>query len=179
MVDHSRIIVIQEPLYRTWCHIRLPYSTMHILQWDCFPCTHCEYDAEMIYCSALLTATFFFLTYVILVWAGSYGGHDGLHDLLPQSLWIPQGKTHWRTDETAVKQWLVIEKPLVQIINKYLYGSSVFNFSHLRKKSWSLFFFSLSGQTGGVFSLQNGQYKQENTRGLWFSLLWRGYIRLS
>lgn len=93
----------------------------------------------------------FFLPDVILVWAGSHGGHDGLHDLLPQSLWIPQGKTHWRTDETAVKELLVIVKPLVQVINKYLYGSSMFNLGHLRKKKLKSFIFLVQDKLGAYF----------------------------
>lgn len=31
---------------------------------------------------------------LVSVWAGSHGGDDSLYELLPQSLWIPQGKTH-------------------------------------------------------------------------------------
>ena len=49
---------IREPLYRTRCHIRLPYCTVHILQCDYCACTHCNIDAETIYCSALLKLHF-------------------------------------------------------------------------------------------------------------------------
>lgn len=41
-------------------------------------------------------------------------------------------------------------------------------FSHLGKSKKTSAKFFLLGQTWSVFPLQNGQYKQENTRGLPF-----------
>lgn len=84
------------------------------------------------------------------VWAGRHGGNDRVYDTLPPSLWISEGTVR-------------CEKGLLFVDNFVQYYKTTFIVK--AKKGFVL------GQAGGLFPVQNGQHKQENTRGLWLSFL--------